>query len=258
MDLQRLILFVIFSFSLLMVWDGWQRFQHPDNQQSTTAGTGTSKPQIAQPDGSGLATPGGANSFSELPALVTSPGQPALVQQSTQQTTGKTIHVKTDFLEAEISTIGGDIVRLALLKHPDWHDKNKSLVLFQRGEGTHNYIAQTGLLGSGLPNHNTPFVPEKDEYGLSGDAEKVQVRLKAVGESKLKVTKVITFHKGSYLVDVGYELENTGPQPVTGSSYYQLVRDSVAPAGGSLFCPLLPVRQFTQKKKSSRKSLFPT
>ncbi|OFZ69111.1 MAG: membrane protein insertase YidC [Betaproteobacteria bacterium RBG_16_56_24] len=237
MDLQRLFLFLIFAFSIMLVWDGWRRHQHPDIQQSATAGTESPKQQAAPFD------PG-------VPAFVTSPAQPAIAQKSTQPATGKTIRVKTDFLEAEISTIGGDISRLALLKHPDGQDRNKSLVLFQRGEGTHNYIAQTGLLGAGLPNHNTPFVSEKDEYELYGNAEQVQVRLKAVGESKLKATKVITFHKGSYLVDVGYELENTGQQPVTASSYYQLVRDSVAPAGSSRFLPTFTgAAVYTDKEK---------
>src|SRR3989338_5144368 len=164
MDLQRLFLFLIFAFSMMLVWDGWRRHQHPDIQQSATAVTESPKQQAAPFD-------------SGLPALVTSPEQPAIAQKSTQRATGKTIRVKTDFLEAEISTIGGDINLLALLEHPDGQDRNKSLVLFQRGEGTHNYIAQTCLLGAGLPNHNTLFVSEKDEYELSGNAEKVQVRL---------------------------------------------------------------------------------
>ena len=29
MDTQRLVLFVIFSFSVLMLWDAWQREQRP-------------------------------------------------------------------------------------------------------------------------------------------------------------------------------------------------------------------------------------
>lgn len=240
MDLQRLILFLIFSFSIMLVWDGWRRHQHPDIQQSATAGAESPKQQAAPLD------PG-------VPAFVASPEQSVIAQKSIQQATGKTIRVKTDFIEAEISTIGGDISRLALLRHPDGQDRNRPLVFFQRGEGTHNYIAQTGLLGAGLPNHNTPFVSEKDEYELSGNSENVQVRLKAVGESKLKATKVITFHKGSYLVDVGYEFENTGQQPVTASSYYQLVRDSVAPAGSSRFLPTFTgAAVYTDKEKFNK------
>jgi len=231
MDLQRLFLFIIFTFSLVMVWDGWQRYQHPEHyiQQDVKTDKELPKPQVTLPAGA---------------------GQVAIAQQPVRQATGKTIHVRTDMLEAEISTIGGDISRLALLKHPDGLDKNKPLVLFHRGTGTHNYVAQSGLLGAGLPNHNSPFVSEQDQYGLSGDAEQVQVRLNAEGDSALKVTKVITFHKGSYLVDVAYELENAGQQAATASSYFQLVRDSVAPAGSSRFLPTYTgVAAYTDKEK---------
>jgi YidC/Oxa1 family membrane protein insertase len=152
-------------------------------------------------------------------------------------TGGKIIHIKTDIIEAEINTIGGDISRLALLKHKDSLDKSKPLVLFNRGIETHNYSAQSGLIGAGLPNHNSLFTSEQDQYELSRSAEQVEIRLKAEGDSKLKVTKVITFHKGSYLIGISYELENTGQQTVTASSYFQLLRDSVAPEGSLRFLP---------------------
>ena len=247
MDLQRLFLFLIFAFSLMMIWDGWQRYQHPEIQQSATAGKEFPKPQTTIPAASSQGT-SIANSTLGPPA--SGAEQVAIVQQGIQRAIEKTIHVKTDFLEAEISTIGGDIVRLALSKHPDGQDRNKSLVLFQRGEGTHNYVAQSGLLGAGLPNHNSLFVSEKDNYELSGSAEQVQVRLKAKSEATLKVTKVITFHRSSYLVDVAYELENSGQQTVLASSYFQLVRDSVAPAGSTRFLPTYTgAAVYTDKEK---------
>jgi YidC/Oxa1 family membrane protein insertase len=228
MDFQRLFLFLIFAFSLGLVWDGWQRHQHPERYVQQEAAANEVQPKSQ-------ATPPAAS----IPAASSQTGsaQAPVAQQPLQQVAGKIIHVKTDVLEAEISTIGGDISRLALLEHPDGQDKSKPLVLFHRGAGTHNYAAQSGLLGAGLPNHNSLFVPEQDQYTLSGNAEQVQVRLKAEGDAALKATKVITFHKGSYLVDVAYELENTGQQAVAASSYYQLIRDSAARAGSSMFLP---------------------
>lgn len=218
MDLQRLFLFLIFVFSLGLVWDGWQRHQHPERyvQQGAAIDVSVPKPEVPS-------------------AAATAPA--TIAQHAVQPAIGTTIHVKTDVLEAEISTIGGDINRLALLKHPDGLDKNKPLVLFDRGAGTHNYVAQSGLLGTDLPNHNSLFVSEQDRYVLSGDAEQVQVRLNAERDSALKVTKVITFHRGSYLVDVAYELENTGQQAAMASSYFQLIRDSGALAGSSRLLP---------------------
>ncbi len=227
MDFQRLFLFLIFVFSLGLVWDGWQRHQHPERYAQQSAATNEAQPKTQ-------ATPPAAS----IPAAPqVSSAQAPVAQQPAQQVAGKTIHVKTDVLEAEISTIGGDIGRLALLKHPDGQDKSKPLVLFHRGTGTHNYAAQSGLLGAGLPNHTSLFVPEQDQYTLSGNAEQVEVRLTAEGNAALKVIKVITFRKGSYLVDVAYELENSGQQAVAASSYYQLIRDSAALAGSSMFLP---------------------
>ncbi|BBJ00735.1 membrane protein insertase YidC [Ferrigenium kumadai] len=229
MDFQRLFLFLIFAFSLVLVWDGWQRYQHPELYVQQEAPTGKAAEKAS------------------LPAAA---GQTAIAQQAAQQAAGKLVHVKTDLLEAEISTVGGDISRLALLKHPDAKDKSKSLVLFQRGEGTHNYVAQSGLLGAGLPNHNSLFTAEQERYELTGNAEQVQVRLTAEVASPLKVVKVMTFHKGSYLVDISYELENAGQQAVGASSYFQLVRDSVPPEGSSALLPTYTgAAVYTDKEK---------
>jgi YidC/Oxa1 family membrane protein insertase len=230
MDLQRLFLFLIFAFSLVLVWDGWQRYQHPEQyvQQESVVAKDQAKPQAGLPSAGAQVAPA----------------------QQAARPEAKVIRVKTDLFEAEISSIGGDISRLALLKHPDGVDQSKPLVLFQRGAGTHNYVAQSGLLGAGLPNHNTSFVAEQESYELAANADQVQVRLKAEGAAALQVTKVITFHKDSYLIDVAYELENAGQQAVTASSYFQLVRDSVPPAGSTMFLPTFTgAAVYTDKEK---------
>ncbi|MDO8464853.1 MAG: membrane protein insertase YidC [Gallionella sp.] len=248
MDLQRLFLFLIFVFSLGLVWDGWQRHQYPERYTQQSAPANEATPTAS-------ATPPATSIPAAQPPAATA--QTAIVQQPVQRAAEKIIHVKTDILEAEISTIGGDISRLALLKHPDALDKSKPLVLFHRGAGTHNYAAQSGLLGTGLPNHTSSFVPEQDQYALSGNAEQVQVRLKAEGDSALKVNKIITFHKGSYLIDVAYELENTGQQPVAANSYFQLVRDSAALAGSSAFLPTYVGAAVYTDKEKFQKVEFP-
>ena len=254
MDLHRLFLFLIFVFSLGLVWDGWQRHQYPERyiQQTAPANDASTKQQAAAT--SPVSIPNASiPAASQAPAAVA----PAIVQQPVQQAAGKTVYVKTDTLEAEISTVGGDISRLALLKRPDALDKSKSLVLFDRGAGTHNYVAQSGLLGNGLPNHTSTFVPEQDQYELSGNADQVQVRLKAEGDPALKVTKVMTFRKGSYLVDVAYELENAGQQPVAASSYFQLIRDSAALAGSSALLPTYVGAAVYTDKEKFQKVEFP-
>jgi YidC/Oxa1 family membrane protein insertase len=229
MDIQRLFLFLIFSFSLVLVWDGWQRYQHPE--------------QYVQPSVKI------ENTTKNVPSALDKPTQVA-IDQSPVSLQGKVIRIKSDVIEAEVNTIGGDINYLAFLKHPDTQDKTKPLVLFQRGKETHNYVAQSGLLGMGLPNHNSLFTAEQDHYEFVNNEELLQVRLKTNNESGLKVVKVITFKRGSYLIEVGYEFENTSSEIVDVSSYFQLVRDSQELEGSSVFLPTYTgAAVYTDKEK---------
>lgn len=225
MDFQRLFLFLIFSFSVLLLWDNWERFQHPATEIAATAN------KEAAPAGSAVIT-GSSN--------VSAPSGPSTenqveAQQKIQQ--GKKIQVTTDFLIAEINTVGGDLRRLELLKHRDAKDKSKPLVLLNN-RGSKTYIAQSGLLGSGLPTHNTEFTVKEDgNLQLAEGKNEVQVHLEAVTKSGIKVVKTYTFHRGSYLIDVGYEIENGGSTALSPSAYFQLVRDSSKPEGDSKFVP---------------------
>ena len=55
MDMQRTILWMIFSLSLLFLWDGWQKYNgHPSMFGSTPAKTATAQAPQAQPDQAGV------------------------------------------------------------------------------------------------------------------------------------------------------------------------------------------------------------
>lgn len=230
MDIQRLFLFLVFSFSLVLVWDGWQRFQHPKEvlQQTATANI--------------------ASSGKETPSLNINNANKIELPVSTAK--GQVVSVKTDVLTAEINTLGGDLQRLSFTKHPDSLDKTKPFVFFEKGVGTHNYLAQTGLLGTDMPNHNTLFSAEKDAYELSNTANDIEVRLNAVNDKGIKITKILTFHKSSFLIDVSYEIKNESANVLNTSAYFQLVRDGKEPAGGIRFVPTyVGGAVFTDKEK---------
>lgn len=214
MDFQRLFLFLIFSFSALLLWDGWQKFQHPTQLQAAQT-TQTAKPNLDAP-----------KIVEELRA---DESRSVSGQQIVQ---GKKIVVRTDNLLVEINTVGGDIQRVELLKHKDAVDTNKPLVLLQQRE-KHTYIAQTGLLGEGLPTHHTLFTADASEYSLAEGKDTLTVKLIASDT----ISKILTFHRDSYLIDVGYQIENTSQNPLSTSAYFQLVRDDAAPEGASKLVP---------------------
>ncbi len=149
---------------------------------------------------------------------------------------GKKIFVQTDTFSIELNTGGGNIEHLELLKHKDTNDQNKPLILFQK-QGESIYVAQSGLLGKGLPTHNAGFSSSAEEYRLADSKDTLTVSLTALDTNAARVTKIYTFHRGSYQIDITYKIENSGKTALLPSAYFQLVRDSSPVAGSSKFLP---------------------
>jgi len=216
MDFQRVFLFVIFSFSLFLLWDGWHKEQNPPPPVVSAAST-----PVASPSLSSLTMPAST---------------PTTVSAKQTADIGEKIIVLTDLFRAEINTVGGDISRIELLKHFDTVDKDKPFVLFEHDEA-HTYMAQSGLLGPGLPTHNTLFTGLSNHYELTEGKDSVEIRLYAKTTVGNKVAKVFVFHKNSYLIDVSYEIDNVSTNKLDASAYFQLIRDDVEPVGGTKFVP---------------------
>ena len=215
MDNQRLILLLVFLFSLFMLWDGWQKQNQPapaTTSERTAAVTGI----IPTP------TPASSSMPSTSPSAVPMPAQAGLAA------TGLKAVVKTDLYHAEISSVGGDLVRLELTQHKATEDKSKPFVLMEIAK-ERIYVAQTGLIGEGLPNHKTEFKLAPGPHEMKAASDKLELRLEAPEANGLKVAKIYTFHRGSYQIDVGYEIANQRQEPLAAHAYYQLTRDGKVP-----------------------------
>jgi YidC/Oxa1 family membrane protein insertase len=218
MDTQRLILFFIFSFSLLMLWDAWQKEQQPKPAPSAVTHSTPGVPTPAKPR-----TVAPAPTSPAAGATVV-PGAPA----AATATASEKVRVSTDLLVAEIDALGATLTRLQLRKHKDALDPKRNFELLGP---EHSYSAQSGLTGEGMPNHRTLWRALPGERTLGTGAERLQVRFAADGPGGLAVEKVYTFHRNSYVIDVAFELKNTGSAPLATYVYYQVVRDDKAPAG---------------------------
>ena len=211
MDQRRLILFLVFSFSVVMLWDGWLKYSRP---------TPATPAMPAAVDATGVPAPtpsvpgNGASAAAPVPSgagAVAPPGVPRVT-------------VRTDLMIAEISAQGGDIVRLELAGHKSNAERGRNFVLFDDGK-EHIYAAQSGLIGDNLPNHKTEFRLPEGEQVLKAGEDSLTVRLEAPDQAGFKVTKVMTFHRGDYLVDVAYEIANATERSVAPHAYFQFTRD---------------------------------
>lgn len=160
-------------------------------------------------------------------------GKPTAVATGTLAR-GSRIQAITDVLELEIDTVGGDLRRLALTKHASAEDKKKPMVLLA-DEAPHFYVAQSGLIGAGLPTHKSRFTAEASEYRLAPGQDNLEVKLTWQGEEGVRVHKVYRLRRGSYVVDVRYEIEGAPRGEV--SAYFQFLRDDSPPAGESSLLP---------------------
>ena len=142
------------------------------------------------------------------------------------------LSVRTDVVNAEIDLVGGNLQRLELLHYPISVDR-PDLPFGLLGDAEPDvFVAQSGLLSSSAaPNHRAVFRSARREYAL-GDANELQVRLDWDHEGPLSVTKVYTFRRDSYLIDVRYEIRNNGDTPWSGRLYGQFLRAEVPPEGG--------------------------
>jgi YidC/Oxa1 family membrane protein insertase len=213
MDTQRLILFIVFSFSILMLWDAWQKEQQP----ASVGQIAHEKLRISQPPIPTVRTVDAPSKDTDGPLQ-----------------TGVRVKIQTDLIYAEIDTLGGDVRKLELLKHHDTLDKSKNFILLDDNP-KHLYIAQSGLIGNDLPTHKSLFSTAATQYKLAEGADNVQVRLTWSGENGIKVDKVFTFQKGNYVVDVAYEIHNGSATPLDPHTYFQLVRNGQPPIGDPKF-----------------------
>src|SRR3569832_1306699 len=150
MDIQRTVLWVVFSLSLLLLWDNWMR--HTGRPSMFPPGP----PPPAAPPAAGGAPKSDVPQATQAnnaaaPTAATVPGGNAAAVQ------GQRITITTDVVKADIDTLGGELVRLELLKQRDTTDPSKKMVLFET-EPNRTYHSQTSQNGGPFPNHKSSFV----------------------------------------------------------------------------------------------------
>lgn len=219
MDTRRLVLFVIFSMSILMLWDAWQRQHAPVepvlSQQSTSATAGSIDAAV--------------------PTTVAAADAKLDVVDSSNYKllTGQRITVTTDLYKADIETTGGDLRHLELLKHRASDSEKSNFVLLDDAAKPMTYVAQTGLIGADLPSHKAVFTSAATSYEMQDGKDVLEVRLSWTNNGVV-VDKVYTFHRNKYAIDVNYEVKNGSAAAITPAVYYQIVHDNESNQGSKL------------------------
>ncbi len=139
--------------------------------------------------------------------------------------TGQFITVRSDLLTVNISNKGGTITNAWLNDYPIELGSESH---FQLLSDTPNELfqAQSGLLPSEqMPTHHSMFSSTQTNYQMQGDSLVVPLVWK--GDNGVVVTKNYHFTRGSYLVDIDYQVSNNSNNNIAITSYTQLVRNAL-------------------------------
>jgi len=221
MDVKRLILFVVMSFSILFFWNAWQEKHRPVEQVATT------------------------ETNNEVKAKPTSiDAEPQFRLQ-----TDKRVLVETDLFKAEIDTMGGDLRKLELTQHRADNSETNNFVLLNDENAPSVYVVQSGIALGKQATHKEVFTSASNNYHMLPDQNDLKVALVWTSAEGVKLTKTYTFARGSYEVKVDQVINNNAAAAIDPLVYYQIVHDSDSNQGTKMMPTFTGGAYFTDADK---------
>jgi YidC/Oxa1 family membrane protein insertase len=239
-DIRRTILWVIFGFSLVLLWDQWQIH---NGRPATFFPAPTAKTAAAQPEANAQAPAAVASTLpSALPqAQAVGSSSERIAKTETPApapVTRERVTVQTDVLKLVFDSEGGSLVKSEFLRHHEQKNVDAKVVLFDESKDR-VYLSQSGLIagvgGGSFPTHKTGMKLLSGERELKEGVDQLVVKFESPEVGGLKLIKTYTLQRGSYALDVLHEVQNTGNASVAPQLYLQLVRDGNKLAGESSF-----------------------
>lgn len=212
MDSQRNILLIALALVSFLLFQQWQVAKNPAPQAVEQAQNSSTLP-----------APSIADELDPTP---------------TQNVSAKTITVTTDVLTLSIDTVGGDVVSAELNQYDAELDSEDSFVLLKNIPG-HQFIAQSGLVGPqgiDLSSNNRPnYAVSADSFALADGQDELRIPM-TYQANGLEYTKTFILKRGSYALDVEFDVLNKSGNNATLGMYAHL-RQNLLDAGGSLAMP---------------------
>ena len=233
-DIRRSILWVVFGFSMVLLWDKWQI--HNGNKATFFPSAPVSAPAASTASGNA----GVPQASGTLPAGASGVDALASSGAATPSAQAVLTEVTTDAFKLTFNSEGGSLVGAQLLKHAaDGHTRKEMsefpfTLLTQ--DGTHTYIAQSGLIGgAGFPTHKTPMTLVSTATALADGQDELQIKYESAEVGGVKLVKTYTLKRGSYVIGVEDTAVNNSAQTVSPQLYVQLVRDNKQSANSTPF-----------------------
>ena len=210
MDNQKFFLIIAIFLSIFLLWDRWQATHDENGNPIVVAAQPIITPEAPSANTGDVPVALSSNNF-EVPSA-NSVAQPAFTT------------ITTDTLTLEISHKGGTVQNAYLNNYPVALGAEEKFQLLNSNRGE-LFQAQSGLLPQDVvPTHHSLYQAEKSHYTLSGDTLTVPFKFSSGG---VEVIKNFHFTKGSYVVEVDYQINNNSNNALNITSYTQLARHAI-------------------------------
>lgn len=263
MDIKQQVLIAGILVVSFVLWNKWDRFNIDTN-------TITEQPQLS-PSGELSTNPIAIleNTVPNVPSQGDIPSVSAVDNRVVYNSdnneaikiknSAKYITIETDLILAKINTQGGGIESLKLKQESEDAKTPDIKFALLKNTATETFISQSGLIGNNgtYPNHNTLYSSEKKAYELDDGQSELIIPLMWTSIEGMTFTKVFTFKRNSYLVDVQFNVKNTLSTPWKGYFYAQFKRSQPKDLQKSSFIQLPSYMggvQYTPEDKYSKVS----
>ncbi len=169
--------------------------------------------------------PAPAEDLPELPTL-TEQRAPDAEPAEAEIRASRRVEIATDVLQVEVDANGGSIVDLRLKDFPVSVDQPDVPFVLLVEELPELFVAQGGLLADGLPapNHTSRWEVDQYSFELAPGDDQLRVPMRWSDESGLEVVATWVFHRGDYVIDLEFEINNRTGAEWRGARYVQLQR----------------------------------
>src|SRR5690625_7276986 len=162
MDIRRTILWLLFSCSVLLLWNYWQTY----NGRPSIFGTLPAEESVAQDQHSNNAQDSAETSRPDSDASIPQPQQPQertadaqVPQEEHEQSQSELVHIQTEVFNLTFDTVWAQLIQTDLLCYEARDNKKPAMPLLSR-TGDSVYLAQSGIIGADAqeyPNHLMPY-----------------------------------------------------------------------------------------------------
>jgi YidC/Oxa1 family membrane protein insertase len=233
----RILLWFALAAILFYNYQAWMQ-DYPSTPAAAVAGMTASAPatlgdSLPQPPGTPASpSPMAAPSTPAAPstAVIPTPEASSAAVAPSEATSSsdaapQTVTVTTDVLALVINLKGGALDQADLLKYPLHKDTPNVPVRLLSLDPP--YFLQTGLIGSrgeAAPTHLAVWKAAEKSYALAPGEAELRVPLTWSDGHGLDVAKTFVFKRGSYAIDLTYDVQNDGTAPRFITPYSQLLR----------------------------------